>query len=263
MTRRAMRLSDIIVVDSAGLDALGLVVDVSTDPALTKGVACDGVPAYRVRVLQGRRREAGAVLPVHGDLWIRDNPWDVHIDGEDGYALPHVFQGVDVDRMLSAYAVSRRPPEQAAMRRSMASISTSPRVWAIVAVIAVVAVVLLVRMNNRPHPDISIPLAQAYATHCGAYPDRPPIVLSNNGLNVWRGAEGTASEADEPWTSDAFACFAEQIGYTKGESAFVEEMEAAVGLNQYVINKHFVMFCQQVRYVDEVSCGVYNRAFIG
>lgn len=49
----------------------------------------------------------------------------------------------------------------------------------------------------------------------------------------------------------------------KGESAFVEEMEAAVGLNQYVINKHFVMFCQQVRYVDEVSCGVYNRAFIG
>lgn len=37
----------------------------------------------------------------------------------------------------------------------------------------------------------------------------------------------------------------------------------AVGLDQYVINKHFVMFCQQVRYVDEVSCGVYNRAFVG
>ncbi|MGO4959804.1 hypothetical protein ACTQ5B_06545 [Bifidobacterium pseudolongum] len=202
-------------------------------------------------------------LPVHGDLWIRDNPLDVHIDGEDGYALPHVFQGVDVDRMLSAYAVSRRPPEQAATRRSMTSISASPRVWAIVAVIAVVAVVLLVRMNNRPHPDILIPLAQAYAMHCGAYPDLPPIVLSNNGLNVWRGAEGTVSEADEPGASDAFACFAEQIGYTKGESAFVEGMEAAVGLNQYVINKHFVMFCQQVRYVDEVSCGVYNRAFIG
>ena len=26
---------------------------------------------------------------------------------------------------------------------------------------------------------------------------------------------------------------------------------------------HFVMFCQQVRYVDEVSCGAYNRAFVG
>lgn len=51
MTRRAMRLGDVIVVDGAGLDALGLVVDVSTDPALTKGVAYDGVPAYRVRVL--------------------------------------------------------------------------------------------------------------------------------------------------------------------------------------------------------------------
>lgn len=94
MTRRAMRLGDIVVVDSVGLDVLGLVVDVSTDPAMTKGIAYDGVPAYRVHVLQGRRRESGVVLPAHEDVWIRDNPWDVHIDGEDGYALPHLFQGV-------------------------------------------------------------------------------------------------------------------------------------------------------------------------
>ncbi len=66
MTRRAMRLGDIIVVDGAGLDALGLVVDVSTDPALTKGVAYDGVPAYRVRVLHGRRREGVPYCPCMG-----------------------------------------------------------------------------------------------------------------------------------------------------------------------------------------------------
>ena len=69
MTRRAMRLGDIVVVDSVGLDVLGLVVDVSTDPAMTKGIAYDGVPAYRVHVLQGRRRESGVVLPAHEDVW--------------------------------------------------------------------------------------------------------------------------------------------------------------------------------------------------
>ena len=262
MTRRTMRLGDIVIVDGAGLDVLGIVVDVSTDPVLTGGVAHDGVPAFRVRVLHGRRRGAGVLSAVHEDVWIRDDPWGVHIDGEDGYVLPCMFQGVDVDSMLAANSVSRRSPSQATVRRSMAAARTNQRIWVLVAA-AIVVIILLARVVNRPHPDASIPLAQAYSMHCGAYPDSPPIELWNNGVNVWRGVEGTVSEADEPWTSEAFACFADQIGYTKGEAAFVEEMEMAVGLDQYVINKHFVMFCQQVLYVDEVSCGAYNRAFVG
>lgn len=56
MTRRAMRLGDIIVVDGAGLDALGLVVDVSTDPALTN--------RHRQRGIAPQNRCGGDCVPA-------------------------------------------------------------------------------------------------------------------------------------------------------------------------------------------------------
>lgn len=75
MTRRTMQIGDIVVVNNAELDILGLVVDASSNPALTGNIAQNGAPAFRIHALHGSRRESGATIPVHDDIWIRDDPW--------------------------------------------------------------------------------------------------------------------------------------------------------------------------------------------
>ena len=122
MTRRRMEIGDIVVVDARGVKALGIVEEISGDVEKTGGMgdSSQGKLAYRVRILCGYHRADGMPVPADVDIWINDDPWDVRIDGEDGYALPEHFQGEDVARLLAKVGVERKsmtPDEEGAWNK--------------------------------------------------------------------------------------------------------------------------------------------------
>lgn len=144
MGRRKMETGDIVVVDARGVRALGIVEEISGDAEKTGGLgnASQGKWAYRVRILCGSRHADGSPVPADTDIWINDDPWDVRVDGEDGYALPEHFQGEDVARLLAKAGVARKSmisDEEGAWNRRKRR--TAIIKW-IIAVVCVVAVVL-------------------------------------------------------------------------------------------------------------------------
>lgn len=110
MGRRKMETGDVVVVDARGVRAFGIVEEISGDAEKTGGLgnASQGKWAYRVRILCGSRHADGSPVPADTDIWINDDPWDVRVDGEDGYALPEHFQGEDVARLLAKAGVARK-----------------------------------------------------------------------------------------------------------------------------------------------------------
>lgn len=144
MGRRKMETGDIVVVDARGVRALGIVEEISGDAEKTGGLgnASQGKWAYRVRILCGSRHADGSPVPADTDIWINDDPWDVRVDGEDGYALPEHFQGEDVARLLAKAGVARKSmtsDEEGAWNKRKRR--TAIIKW-IIAVVCVVAVVL-------------------------------------------------------------------------------------------------------------------------
>lgn len=144
MTRRNMEVGDIVVVDTSDVNALGIVTEISGDGEKTGGVgdASKGRWAYGVRVLRGVHRADGTSMPTGAQIWVNDDPWRVHVDGEDGYALPESYQGESVARLLAKAGVERRsmtPDEERALsrRRRRGAVMR----W-IVAVVCVVAIVM-------------------------------------------------------------------------------------------------------------------------
>lgn len=144
MGRRKMETGDVVVVDARGVRAFGIVEEISGDAEKTGGLgnASQGKWAYRVRILCGSRHADGSPVPADTDIWINDDPWDVRVDGEDGYALPEHFQGEDVARLLAKAGVARKSmtsDEEGAWNRRKRR--TAIIKW-IIAVVCVVAVVL-------------------------------------------------------------------------------------------------------------------------
>ncbi|MGO4921918.1 hypothetical protein [Bifidobacterium choerinum] len=144
MACRNMEVGDIVVVDTSDVNALGIVTEISGDGEKTGGVgdASKGRWAYGIRVLRGVRRADGTSMPTGAQIWVDDDPWRVHVDGEDGYALPESYQGESVARLLAKAGVERRgmtPDEERALsrRRRRGAVIR----W-IVAVVCVVAIVM-------------------------------------------------------------------------------------------------------------------------
>ena len=110
MACRNMEVGDIVVVDTSDVNALGIVTEISGDGEKTGGVgdASKGRWAYGIRVLRGVRRADGTSMPTGAQIWVDDDPWRVHVDGEDGYALPESYQGESVARLLAKAGVERR-----------------------------------------------------------------------------------------------------------------------------------------------------------
>lgn len=268
MTRRTMHIGDLVVVDNAQLSILGVVMDASANPTLTGNVAQNGAPAFRIHVLCGTRHESGAGLAMHDDVWIRDNPWHVHIDGVDGFSLPEMYQGSHVPTMLTNAGIRRHP---AAGIKHVTN-TAEARQWRkhiviIVVCVAVVAAAIWIwyRYEHRTEVDPSIPLSQSYIRNCAEYiSDRSWIKPQWNGNGVAVEMIDSAMYpglARDDADSKAYECFARQIGYTQGESGFINEMTLATSSNYHLINDTFVMVCAGSREAGMITCGVFNRAF--
>lgn len=263
MTRRTMQIGDIVVVNNAELDTLGLVVDASSNPALTGNVAQNGAPAFRIHALHGSRRESGATIPVHDDIWIRDDPWQVRIDGVEGFTLPEFFRGNHVSTMLANAGVQRRPIEMDASKTAEAQ-QRQRNIVIIIVCVALIAAAIWIwfRQEHRTEVNPSIPLSQSYVRNCGKYiSDDSRIRPYGNAVTLNLDAGRYLYLPNDDIGKRSYECFARQIGYTKGEQEFIREMVLATALDYYLINDTFLMACEGDDSSGAVSCAVANRAF--
>ncbi|RGW09960.1 hypothetical protein [Bifidobacterium pseudolongum] len=154
MSRRNMEVGDIVVVDDERINALGVVTEISGEPGKTDGVGNEskGKWAYRIRFLCGINRVDGALLPYGDEAWLNDDPWRIHVDGEDGFSLPESFLGRNVTDLLAQSGVQRKalsPEQMAAVNRKRQRKRIATIVIAVVCVVAIVVGVTTLVKHRR------------------------------------------------------------------------------------------------------------------
>lgn len=153
MARRHMEVGDVVVVDNERIHALGVVEKISGDSDLTGGLgnAATGNWAYRIRVVLGRKRADGSSLPSGDEVWLEDDPWQVHIDGEDGFTLPESFLGENVVDVLGCSGVTRKAPSDEQVATAHARRRRKRVASIVIAIICVIAVVSGAMASVRHH----------------------------------------------------------------------------------------------------------------
>lgn len=102
-TRRSVKLGDIVMIDYDILNAIAAVVDMSYDEVITGKVSDGETPAFKFEYLVAIGDIDGKPTGLDGFIWLRDDPENIYVVGQDGYKLPEKFYNVDVRKLFRSY----------------------------------------------------------------------------------------------------------------------------------------------------------------